>query len=209
MTTITIAADALRLALPHTSTEESRPILNALCVEAGGEIIATNGHTLAAIPAAATFGEDGDAPTGDVLIRFHKPREAMAKKVESVSFTSDGTPARGVLVTLHGKYGAVIGHTLADIVEGPFPQWRQVIPREDRREAVGGLGINPDVVERFAAWGTLSLTFHGERNAVVVRSHANEHAVGLLMPATYRETLAKTDIPMWARMKRAPVEAVA
>jgi hypothetical protein len=209
MPTITIAADTLRLALPHLSTEASRPILNALCVESTGVIVATNGHTLAAIPAAATWSEDDDAPASDVLIRFHKPREAMARKVEAVRFDSDGTPQAGVVVTLLGTCGTVIGAALADIVDGPFPDWRQVVPREEKREAVSHIGMNPDVLARFDSWGTMSLTFHGERTGVVIRSSTNEHAIGLLMPATYRADLVVSDIPMWARIRKAPTEELA
>jgi hypothetical protein len=206
---ITITADSLRLALPHVSTEASRPIINALCVESAGAIVATNGRTLAAIPAAATFGEDDAlfAPTDTaVLIRFHKPREATARKVEAIRFDSDGTPTTGIVVTLLSSYGQVIGATLADIIEGPFPTWRQVVPASTAAAPVSILGLSPDVVARFEAWGMIALTLHGPSGAAIVRAHSHPEAFGLLMPASGNGVADPDPIPAWvaAPVWRAP-----
>lgn len=62
----TVSAETLRHVRPFASREESRPILNGVCIESTGVIVATNGHRLLAV-----------APIGD----HANPERAMRVEI--------------------------------------------------------------------------------------------------------------------------------
>lgn len=207
ITTITLCADALRLALPHVSREESRPILNGLLVESTGVVVAANGATFAAVEDAAWADDDRNTrPHADVIVRFHKPRETTAKRIVRVEIDIDGTVTSGIVARLYGHVGQV-GVTLVDIVEGPFPNWRQVVPTGDG-EAIREIGFKlDDVGDRFAGWGPIRLTFgKGPDAAVIVTAPDNPGAFGLWMPARVLDRGAFT-LPAFVQRRSAPATA--
>lgn len=202
MPTITISADALRLVLPHLSSEESRPTLGTLLVESSGAIVATNGHTLAAHDQAAS-----NVPR-DMTVRFHKPREAMARKVDRVEIDTDGSPtAHGIAARLFDRVGKLIGATLCDITDDRFPDWRAVVPSGDPTPcAFLGLKIE-DVGERFAAWGPLHCAFTGPTSPVMVCPDNHPDLFGLWMPVRLPDTAFR--VPAFAERRPARAEAAA
>ena len=126
-----VSEDALRQLIRGTSfavsTEESRPILNGVYWELGDRMtmVATNGHRLAKmeVDAAGTGGASG---------AFIVPPAALAQ----VERLFDGDGEIGV-----GKGGNHLGFRSANqevytrLIEGSYPNYEQVIPKDNDKVA--------------------------------------------------------------------------
>jgi len=110
------------------STEESRPILNGVLWELRPErmrMVATNGHRLARmdIPVAGGGGEEADLivpPKAlEQIRRLFKPDDEIeiAKTENHLGFRSSST------------------QVFTRLIEGPYPNYEQVIPRENDKIA--------------------------------------------------------------------------
>lgn len=110
------------------STEESRPILNGVLWELRSErmrMVATNGHRLARmdIPVAGGGGEEVDLivpPKAlEQIRRLFKPEDEVeiAKTENHLGFRSSNT------------------QVFTRLIEGPYPNYEQVIPRENDKVA--------------------------------------------------------------------------
>ncbi|TFG54448.1 MAG: DNA polymerase III subunit beta [Gemmatimonadales bacterium] len=110
------------------STEESRPILNGVLWELRAErmrMVATNGHRLARmdIPVAGGGGEEADLivpPKAlEQIRRLFKPDDEVeiAKTENHLGFRSSST------------------QVFTRLIEGPYPNYEQVIPRENDKIA--------------------------------------------------------------------------
>ena len=108
------------------STEESRPILNGVLWELRPDrmrMVATNGHRLAKMDVPATGGSTADLivpPKALEQIRRLYPADAeieLAKSDNHIGFRAGGT-----LV-------------FSRLIEGPYPNYEQVIPRENDKQA--------------------------------------------------------------------------
>jgi DNA polymerase-3 subunit beta len=110
------------------STEESRPILNGVLWELRAErmrMVATNGHRLARmdVPVAGGGGEDADLivpPKAlEQIRRLFKPEDEVeiAKTENHLGFRSSNT------------------QVFTRLIEGPYPNYEQVIPRENDKVA--------------------------------------------------------------------------
>jgi DNA polymerase-3 subunit beta len=114
-----------------TSKDETRPSLNGAIWEFAADhmgMTATDGHRL------ATFKTDGDfkALAGKNMI---VPPKALAHAVRIISAEGDDT----VNVSVHENHVAFfIGETTINsrLLEGPFPNYRQVIPSDNDKELV-------------------------------------------------------------------------
>jgi len=108
------------------STEESRPILNGVLWELRADrmrMVATNGHRLAKMDVPAKGGSAADLivpPKALEQVRRLYPAEAeieVAKSDNHIGFRAGGT-----LV-------------FSRLIEGPYPNYEQVIPRENDKAA--------------------------------------------------------------------------
>ena len=110
------------------STEESRPILNGVLWELRAErmrMVATNGHRLARmdIPVAGGGGEEADLivpPKAlEQIRRLFQPEDEVeiAKTENHLGFRSSNT------------------QVFTRLIEGPYPNYEQVIPRENDKVA--------------------------------------------------------------------------
>src|SRR6266705_5008953 len=108
------------------STEESRPILNGVLWELRPErmrMVATNGHRLAKMDVPASGGS-----TADLIVppkALEQIRRLYAPEVDLEVAKSDnhiGFRAGGTLV-------------FSRLIEGPYPNYEQVIPRENDKHA--------------------------------------------------------------------------
>jgi DNA polymerase-3 subunit beta len=108
------------------STEESRPILNGVLWELRPDrmrMVATNGHRLAKMDVPASGGS-----TADLIVppkALEQIRRLMASDAEVEIARSDnhiGFRAGGTLV-------------YSRLIEGPYPNYEQVIPRENDKSA--------------------------------------------------------------------------
>lgn len=122
----TTNAETLRLVRPFASTEASRPILNGVCIESTGVIVATNGHRLLAVAPI----DASEPPTADTIVRLPKavPSWADTAVFDMPDGATDGTMGT---VTYWGKKKTDVHPAV--YVEGPYPHWRNVLPREVAR----------------------------------------------------------------------------
>jgi DNA polymerase III sliding clamp (beta) subunit (PCNA family) len=203
--TISVAADVFRRILPHVSTD--RPTLSGVLFEASGAVVATDGHTLAAVPNAV---EGLDA---DIIVKFSEPRKLTPQKVERVAltFTDD---ARNVAVTMFDAYDRTIGASFGEVIEGPYPSWRHIFSTLGERRPVEVMGIDPEKLARFTEYvvgkkhraPAVTLDFRGPDRAAVVRWDDSE-AVGVIMPC--RINGLPTGAPAWLAPADAPATLAA
>jgi hypothetical protein len=205
-----VALNAIR------STEASRPILNGVHLAPDGTMTATDGRVLLTWRAAAKY--DGD------VLAVVSPTMADAFGMNGLPNTasSDGyvleiTPALLKLAKLRKcdrlaleitddvarwtatqSNGLEVGVTLTRVLEGPYPDYRQAIPREVP-EVAGEMPIlNAEFLGRFAlaagSSGSVTLTPTGPERCVCLTFSHNPDAFGLIMPL--RGSAAR-EIPAW------------
>lgn len=197
-----LSAEAVLACLPHISTEESRPILQAIRVEPSGLMVATQGHTLMVWQDAII---SSTKPTEPVSLQFiDADARSMVKRLAKNA--DKKAPMLGITVRRAESGWLLRVDTemmVCPFAEGPYPDWRQVLPNEASRKQraerpVSAIGVNPEYVAKFPAQ-SLTLAFGGDDRAIMVRS-ANPSWFGLLMPMRIRneddgEDRAK--MPLW------------
>jgi len=123
----------LQKLISHTafaaSTEESRPILNGVLWEMRPghmRMVATNGHRLAKIELAI---ESAGAPAADLIV----PPKALEQIRRLFAAEEDLEIARG---DNHLGFRSPFTAVYTRLIEGPYPNYEQVIPRDNERVAV-------------------------------------------------------------------------
>ncbi len=111
------------------STEESRPILNGVLWELRPDhmrMVATNGHRLAKIQLPVT---SSGAPAGDLII----PPKALEQIHRLFPGEEELEIARG---DNHLGFRSPFTAVFTRLIEGPYPNYDQVIPRDNDRHAL-------------------------------------------------------------------------
>src|SRR5919204_3111721 len=125
-----VRSGELQKLITHTafaaSTEESRPILNGVLWELRPDrmrMVATNGHRLAKMDVPATGGS-----TADLIV----PPKALEQIRRLYAGDADVEVAKS-----DNHIGFRAGGTLvfSRLIEGPYPNYEQVIPRENDKSA--------------------------------------------------------------------------
>ena len=128
-----IRSGELQKLISHTSfavsTEESRPILNGVLWELRPEMmrmVATNGHRLAKmeLPIKAA-----NAPSSDLIV----PPKALEQVRRLFPEDEELEVARG---ENHLGFRSPFTSVFTRLIEGPYPNYDQVIPRDNNRIAV-------------------------------------------------------------------------
>src|SRR5690606_26748496 len=157
-----LSGKVLRELIQHTSfavsTEESRPILNGMLWQLGEKemrMVATNGHRLARMAVPAT----GPAPSSTDLI---VPPKAMAQVQRLFGETSEIEVARS-----ENHLGFREGGTqvFTRLIEGPYPNYEQVIPRDNDKIAIADKAALTQALRRMAVVASeqthrVRLSFH-------------------------------------------------
>jgi DNA polymerase-3 subunit beta len=128
-----VRAGELRKLIDHTafavSTEESRPILNGVLWELRAELmrmVATNGHRLAKMEVPiATAG----APSSDLIV----PPKALDQVRRLFPEDEELEIARG---DNHLGFRSPFTAVYTRLIEGPYPNYQQVIPKDNDKVAV-------------------------------------------------------------------------
>ena len=110
------------------STEESRPILNGVLWELRPErmrMVATNGHRLARMDVPATAAAGGQA---DLIV----PPKALEQIRRLFSTEDEVEVARS---ENHLGFRSATTQIFTRLIEGPYPNYEQVIPRENDKTA--------------------------------------------------------------------------
>jgi DNA polymerase III subunit beta len=126
------------------STEETRPILNGVLWQLGEgqmRMVATNGHRLAKM--VLPVEDTGALPAGDFIVhpkalgqvqRLFKPDEAV-----EVGRSENHIGFRGTDVQVFTR-----------LIEGPYPNYEQVIPQDSDKTMVADKGALTQAVRRMA-----------------------------------------------------------
>jgi len=125
------------------STEESRPILNGVLWQLGdGEMrmVATNGHRLARIRVPA---DGSGAPKADLIV----PPKALAQVERLFSADDEIEVARSENHIGFRKDGTQV---FTRLIEGPYPNYEQVIPKDNDKQAIADRNQLIAVLRRMA-----------------------------------------------------------
>jgi len=140
------------------STEESRPILNGILWQLGERemrMVATNGHRLARMAVAT----EGRAPASADLI---VPPKAMAQVQRLFGPESEIEVARSDNYLGFREGGTQV---FTRLIEGPYPNYEQVIPRDNDKIAVADRAALTQALRRMAVVASeqthrVRLSFH-------------------------------------------------
>jgi DNA polymerase III subunit beta len=128
-----IRSGDLQKLISHTtfavSTEESRPILNGVLWELRPDMmrmVATNGHRLAKMELPAT---SSSAPSSDLIV----PPKALEQIRRLFPEDEELEIARG---DNHLGFRSPFTAVYTRLIEGPYPNYDQVIPRDNNRFAI-------------------------------------------------------------------------
>jgi DNA polymerase-3 subunit beta len=128
-----IRSGELQKLISHTafaaSTEESRPILNGVLWEMRPghmRMVATNGHRLAKMELPV---DAADVPSADLIV----PPKALEQIRRLFPAEEDLEIARG---DNHLGFRSPFTAVYTRLIEGPYPNYEQVIPRDNQRVAI-------------------------------------------------------------------------
>jgi DNA polymerase-3 subunit beta len=135
---VTLEGDALSRLIARTayavSTEESRPNLNGVYVQATDKqvtFVATDGHRLARAARKGAFGglgKDGIIVPSRALQALSRTADEATSPIEIEIATARNQAGFAARV---GEYRVQI---LTRLLEGPYPNYEQVIPRNNQKE---------------------------------------------------------------------------
>jgi DNA polymerase-3 subunit beta len=142
-----MTAGDLQQLISHTSfavsTEESRPILNGVLWQLGPEgslMVATNGHRLAKMHQTL---EASGAPEAELIIppkALNQVERLYDKKDELELARSDN----------HLAFRSTDRVVYTRLIEGPYPNYDQVIPKDNDKEAVANRASFEAAIRRMA-----------------------------------------------------------
>lgn len=210
--TFTIDIRAMQAAAAAVGTEHTRYYLMGVCVEhtpTGPVFIATDGSRL--IAARHDWLDDAGAPAAfaPVIVPIDLIKRVKVAKRDPNEATltfdyRDGDHTPHVTITHAGAA------TTSGAIDGTFPGWRHVIPRDPAsgvpaqyncdllasfRKAIKALGA-PDALP--------SIAYNGESPALVdLGDHGRVQAFGVVMPFRIRRDVL-TAAPAWADYRPAP-----
>ncbi|MGI9078621.1 MAG: DNA polymerase III subunit beta [Gemmatimonadaceae bacterium] len=137
----------LQKLIGHTSfaasTEESRPILNGVLWELRPErmrMVATNGHRLSKME--LPISSEG-APSGDLIV----PPKALEQIRKLFPAEEDLEIARG---DNHLAFRSPFTSVFTRLIEGPYPNYEQVIPKDNDRVALADKNVLAQSLRRMS-----------------------------------------------------------
>jgi len=125
------------------STEESRPILNGVLwqlSEEGMRMVATNGHRLATL---AVRTDSAGAPKADLIV----PPKALDQVTRLFTVEDEVEVARSENHLAFRKEGVEV---YTRLIEGPYPNYEQVIPKDNDRVATAAKSSFQQALRRMA-----------------------------------------------------------
>jgi DNA polymerase-3 subunit beta len=142
-----VSAGGLQQLIGHTafaaSTEESRPILNGVLWQLRSDhstMVATNGHRLAKMTLPL---EEMDAPEADLIV--------PPKALQQVERLFDGEEELEVARSEnHLAFRSEARVVYTRLIEGPYPNYEQVIPDDNDKDAVGNREALEKAIRRMA-----------------------------------------------------------
>lgn len=168
---ITVKKDWAEYLNRFVSTELSRWNLNGVFFDPEeNAICATDGLRLGYFKDA--FTADSEMPKDGYIIKFEKGFFGKVKNFSDLELSIEGSRV------------FVAGFYAGEVIDGTFPTWRNVLPK-DSPEATQQIGFNPYLLKEFAIdkkHAACRLVFHGEMSAVEVFTAVYPEFCGLIMP---------------------------
>lgn len=145
-------------------------------------LCATDGHRLAYIPEKAF---EIDSPEmwkdSELIIQFSSAAlRKISKKIQELELTIDGERVK------------FCDQVIGCIIDGTYPPFKHLFPKENSEESISEIGINPNLLKDFYVNkstminGTycegVILTFYGAEKAIGVYIPAMPEVKGLIMP---------------------------
>lgn len=203
---IILSRQELLAALLFASTDESRFVLNGVCIEVGPNraplLIATDGKRLAAIEIHAVQEETFEAVhsfvlASDFLKLFAHLSKTCGGKVFPLLAIEVKPGSQRLIASVVGR--PVFCEVEKDaLIVGNYPEWRKVIPAKSLpREPLSQLGLNAEYVADFAKAAKLlecdspqlAMSLVGKEAAVEVKLCGNPNFYGLIMPVKIDEQI--------------------
>lgn len=203
---IVVSRRELLAALLFASTDETRYVLNGVLLEWHPEkdrpvIVTTDGRRLAVIESEA-HQEDVCEDAHSMLLRadFVKPICSLSRAFGGKNFpwivfeNKPGSKRVGVRFVESGSR-CVLEVEENGLIEGAYPDWRKVLPKRGKGEAINELGLNSDYVGDFARAAKfmeassplIQMNLVGKEGAVEVRIPAVPNFYGLVMQCKLNE----------------------
>jgi len=142
-----VKSGELQQLITHTafavSTEESRPILNGVLWELKPErmrMVATNGHRLAKMELPIT---SAGAPEGTLIV----PPKALEQIRRLFPADEELEIARG---DNHLGFRSPLTSVFTRLIEGPYPPYEQVIPKDNDKVAIADKGALTSALKRMS-----------------------------------------------------------
>lgn len=198
---IILSRNELLAAMLFASTEEGRYVLNSVCVEVKPKkqpnLISTDGRRLVVIETLATQDEEFTEPYQFVLSsECMRPVCALSKAIGGKNFawvsieTKPGSKRVSIGLVAPGNFFLSCEERM--LVEGTYPNWKQVIPRTRKgdRVPITDLGINSEFMGDFAKAAKLlesktavvQMSLGGDGKAIEVKLSGVENFYGCIMP---------------------------
>ncbi len=132
-TTVEVLSTVVDTCFPHVSTDKYRRGLTALAVDGTtGEVVATNGHSLAVVHVADSATWVRNPVSGNVLLPAREFRAALVAARKQFPTKKWGSTRAEVRVD-GDQWTLVVGTSLTSgklVTDGTFPNWRAVVPAE-------------------------------------------------------------------------------
>ena len=184
---ISINVKCLKAVAPFASREAVRYYLNGALITSAGLIVATDGHKMAIIKPDIATGE-----TRDFILPSETIRQILAVKPSNkhlplyVTLDADGKRA----AIHHGCYaGSVDFQPIGSVdfreVEGTFPDWRRVVPKESAFTEPKQARFNAKYLAEFSSLGdSLAIKLNNDPTApaVIQAKTVDYEAFAVLMP---------------------------
>jgi len=162
------------------SSDETRPVLNGLCVQVMDgnlTLVATDGHRLARARRAGSYQALGDS--------FVVPGKTMAnigrlarEATSPVEIGLAGAKNQAAFKTRVGAYDIVV---YSRLLEGPYPNVEQVIPKTQTKSIVVGRAEIRDAIDRVSTHSdniTHQVRFELSSDQVVLRVNTADYGAG-------------------------------
>jgi len=200
-TKFNVLISEVRAAMLFSSNDDSRYVLNGVCFEAVPDklpiMVATDGRRLAVIETESLQSDKEPIFPACVFIvstAFLKPLCAFAKSQAAI-MEVEYHPSERVVFSLLESH-CVVDSEKGALIEGNFPNWRQVVPKGIKDEIPPELALNADFMSDFAKTAKIlgletpgiKMNLCREGGAVEVHVSGKPNFYGIIMPMKSDET---------------------
>lgn len=200
----TITRQELLTALLFVSTDESRYVLNGVCLEKRDEkpiLISTDGRRLCVIETTAEQTDPGDDDDGSLVLRgdFIKAIAALSKAIGGKLFpwiqiqTKPGSER--VQIQMVGA-NCFLESEKGALIDMNYPDWRGAVPsKRIARKPVSEIGLNAEFVADYAKAAKVlecetpivQMALVGKESAIEIKLAGHPSFYGLVMQCKLEE----------------------